>query len=352
MDDLCECVCEYIWAMRRVLAAMHTQTQCTDIECFTEHPGYEPGSGEDDSGSGGLTHAMLVVLLWVIIAVVLFLFRPRSLRGSPNGKPPLRDNGEMPGILKTHEVEDEERCEGERESGEGVTEQKNETAGRISNRGGKGEEERGEEREGSSTTCSTPDAADLDNSSSTMASTEGDSDSKNGDSPPSSLGNPLPDGSDRTQRDGGNQSGGTKGSASGGGLGKTSLPLSCEISTVVLRLALPGVSSPVEVVMSTRDTVHDLSQLLLERPESCYRTCTSAWHRKRRLDDFSELGMVEELQGGDLVELMEEPYTQKDIRIHLQRLRELLTVSPFQQSLTNADGMTLSLLSAITLRDP
>ena len=47
-----------------------------------------------------------------------------------------------------------------------------------------------------------------------------------------------------------------------------------------------------------------------------------------------------------------EPYTQKDIRIHLQRLRELLTVSPFQQSLTNADGMTLSLLSAITLRDP
>ena len=83
-----------------------------------------------------------------------------------------------------------------------------------------------------------------------MASTEGDSDSKNGDSPPSSLGNPLPDGSDRTQRDGGNQSGGTKGSASGGGLGKTSLPLSCEISTVVLRLALPGVSSPVEVVVS------------------------------------------------------------------------------------------------------
>ena len=65
----------------------------------------------------------------------------------------------MPGILKTHEVEDEERCEGERESGEGVTERKNETAGRISNRGGKGEEERGEEREGSSTTCSTPDAA-------------------------------------------------------------------------------------------------------------------------------------------------------------------------------------------------
>ena len=51
--------------------------------------------------------------------------------------------------------------------------------------------------------------------------------------------------------------------------------------------------------------MHDLSQLLLERPESCYRSCTSVWHRKKRLDDFSELGMVEDLQQGDTVELVE-----------------------------------------------
>ena len=57
--------------------------------------------------------------------------------------------------------------------------------------------------------------------------------------------------------------------------------------------------------MATRDTVHDLSQLLLERPECCYRTCTSAWHRKKRLDDFCELGMVEGLEQGDVVELVE-----------------------------------------------
>ena len=57
--------------------------------------------------------------------------------------------------------------------------------------------------------------------------------------------------------------------------------------------------------MSTRDTVHDLSQLLLERAESCYRTCTSAWHNKKRLDDFCELGMVEDLGQGDPVELIE-----------------------------------------------
>ena len=68
----------------------------------------------------------------------------------------------MPGVLKTREVADDlERCEGERGGGggEGVTVRK-EMAGHISNGAGKGEEEeRGEEGEGSSTTCSTPDAA-------------------------------------------------------------------------------------------------------------------------------------------------------------------------------------------------
>ena len=57
--------------------------------------------------------------------------------------------------------------------------------------------------------------------------------------------------------------------------------------------------------MSSRDSVHDLSQLLLERPECCYRTCISAWHNKKRLDDFCELGMVEGLKPGDVVELVE-----------------------------------------------
>ena len=57
--------------------------------------------------------------------------------------------------------------------------------------------------------------------------------------------------------------------------------------------------------MSSKDTVHDLSQLLLEKPESCYRTCTSAWHNKKRLDDFCELGAVDGLKQGDIVELVE-----------------------------------------------
>jgi hypothetical protein len=270
----------------------------------------------------------------------------------------------MPGVLKSDETPNGAGGEMEGEEGEGASTQKG--APHLSNGSGKEPGEGGVERECSCVSCSSPDG-ELDNSSSTMASleaasVEGDSDSKNGDSALSSLDNPLANGTDQTQRGSGEQSETTTttattkpgvggNSSSGSAVGRQTLPLDSEIR-VSLRLVLPGVAQPMEVVMSSRDTIHDLSQVLLERPESCHRTCVSAWHRRRRLDDFSELGMVEGLQPGDLVELVEEPYTQKDVRIHLQRLRELLTVSPVQQALTNSDGMTLSLLSAISLKDP
>ena len=87
----------------------------------------------------------------------------------------------------------------------------------------------------------------------------------------------------------------------------------------------PPLPSPGQ--MSSRDTVHDLSQLLLERPESCYRTCTSAWHNKKRLDDFSELGMVEELQPGDQVELVEGGLRGGGERGRGRGLREIYTLA-------------------------
>lgn len=102
---------------------------CEILLLFITDPGYEPGSG--DTSSGGMMPTVLFVLIWMVIAVVLFLLRlvwrtswvgqsaskpadliyhcisnhfllcipllpvcirPSSLRGSTNGKPALRDN--------------------------------------------------------------------------------------------------------------------------------------------------------------------------------------------------------------------------------------------------------------------
>ena len=43
-----------------------------------------------------------------------------------------------------------------------------------------------------------------------------------------------------------------------------------------------------------------------------------------------------------------ESYTQRDVRLHVQRLKDLLSTNPLQHSMLNSDGVTLSFLSAIT----
>ena len=61
----------------------------------------------------------------------------------------------------------------------------------------------------------------------------------------------------------------------------------------------------VSLQLTSRDTVHDLLQFALERPECCYRTALSVHHKGKRLDDFFEIGSIENLESGDTVEVVE-----------------------------------------------
>lgn len=75
--DPCECVCSHEYAMRRLLNLLRqSQAYCTDTGCPQELPG--PGGPAGDSGD--LTFPMMV-MGWMVLALLLFLFRPSSLRG-------------------------------------------------------------------------------------------------------------------------------------------------------------------------------------------------------------------------------------------------------------------------------
>ncbi|XP_029008269.1 small integral membrane protein 14 [Betta splendens] len=75
--DPCECVCTQEYAMRRLINLLRqSQSYCTDSEC----PQELPGPGGQISGGNDLTLPM-VLMGWVVLALVLFLLRPSSLRG-------------------------------------------------------------------------------------------------------------------------------------------------------------------------------------------------------------------------------------------------------------------------------
>ena len=56
---------------------------------------------------------------------------------------------------------------------------------------------------------------------------------------------------------------------------------------------------------SLQDNVQDLRQIVLDRPESCYRTCFSLQMDGVRLDDFAELHMIEGLKDDTTIKVVE-----------------------------------------------
>ena len=83
--DPCECVCSHESAMQRLLSMIrNSQSHCTDNQCFGPLSGPE---GEDGMSM------MWLMLIWVVVAVALFLMRPQSMRG---GKPAPSDDFDRP----------------------------------------------------------------------------------------------------------------------------------------------------------------------------------------------------------------------------------------------------------------
>jgi len=82
--DPCECIFNHEMAMRRLLSLLRSsQSYCTDNECFQDGlPGPNQGNGDN-------TFAMMA-MMWVVLAVILYLFRPQSMRGDTKSN---RGNG-------------------------------------------------------------------------------------------------------------------------------------------------------------------------------------------------------------------------------------------------------------------
>jgi len=80
--DPCECIFSHEMAMRRLLSLLRqSQGYCTDSECFQDGlPGPENAQGADGS-------FMMFAGLWMVMALVMYLMRPQSLRNAGDSKP-------------------------------------------------------------------------------------------------------------------------------------------------------------------------------------------------------------------------------------------------------------------------
>ena len=76
--------------------------------------------------------------------------------------------------------------------------------------------------------------------------------------------------------------------------------------------------------MTSQEQVQDVRQSIVETPDTFQYTCFHLEHNGERINDFVELSEVKDLKPDDEIALIEDPYTEKDARLHVVRIRELI----------------------------
>ncbi|KAF2816960.1 uncharacterized protein BDZ99DRAFT_504876 [Mytilinidion resinicola] len=91
-----------------------------------------------------------------------------------------------------------------------------------------------------------------------------------------------------------------------------------------ITINLPHEPYKTQVMMSTQEQVQDLRQSIVEQPQTFQYSCFHLEHKGERINDFIELSEVPGLSPDSELTLVEDPYTEKDARMHVVRVRELI----------------------------
>ncbi|KAL8729705.1 MAG: hypothetical protein Q9166_004533 [cf. Caloplaca sp. 2 TL-2023] len=89
-------------------------------------------------------------------------------------------------------------------------------------------------------------------------------------------------------------------------------------------IILPHQPYKIQVPVSTQGQAQDLRSAIVEQPGTFQYTCFHLEHNGQRINDYTELSEVQGLAPGSEVRLIEDPYTEREARIHVVRMREVV----------------------------
>lgn len=114
-----------------------------------------------------------------------------------------------------------------------------------------------------------------------------------------------------------------------------------------VKIHAPGID-PFDLQVSPQEMVQEIHQVLMDREDTCHRTCFSLQLDGNVLDNFAELKTIEGLQEGSVLKVVEEPYTVREARIHVRHIRDLLKSLDPSDAYNGVDCSSLSFLSTFT----
>jgi protein TIF31 len=95
------------------------------------------------------------------------------------------------------------------------------------------------------------------------------------------------------------------------------------------------------------ELVQDMHQVLMDREDTCHRTCFSMHLNGTTLDNFAELKSIEALKEGVTIQVVEEPYSVREAKNHLKHVQDLLRSIELTDAYLGRDMMSLCFLNGI-----
>ncbi|KAI1265127.1 putative eukaryotic translation initiation factor 3 subunit CLU1/TIF31 [Xylariaceae sp. FL1019] len=94
-----------------------------------------------------------------------------------------------------------------------------------------------------------------------------------------------------------------------------------------LTITLPQEPNQIHIMVSPQEQVHELRQSVIELPQAFQYSCFHFEHARERINDFVQISDVNGLGPDAEIRLVEDPYTEKEARIHVMRIRDLVGAS-------------------------
>ncbi|KAJ5038273.1 uncharacterized protein L3040_007140 [Drepanopeziza brunnea f. sp. 'multigermtubi'] len=91
-----------------------------------------------------------------------------------------------------------------------------------------------------------------------------------------------------------------------------------------LTVNLPHEPKKLQIMVASQEAIHDVRQSVIETPGTFQYSCFHLEHKGQRINDFIQLSEVEGLTPESELTLIEDPYTEKEARLHVVRVRELI----------------------------
>ncbi|KAJ5648389.1 hypothetical protein N7490_004761 [Penicillium lividum] len=115
-----------------------------------------------------------------------------------------------------------------------------------------------------------------------------------------------------------------------------------------ISVKLPHEPYKIQVMVSSQEQVQDVRQSIVELPGTFQYTCFHLEFNGIRVNDFVELSEVPDLKADSEIVLVEEPYTEKEARMHVVRMRELVGAAGDRVDTLHGISAGLSLHDAIS----